>query len=123
MAQNKLNNNDGNISLIGRQNISSPIQLSSPSTTFGSYIFDPHVQAQCERNLMNIMITFDQPFNGIVHVRNFRRNPCQIYGNGSTIVTMTIDLLAPMNRPNFCGVHRVKVDKIKPISINPSSSV
>ena len=113
-----MNNNDdnGNVSSFGQHNLSSPSPLQLLSTTstattmFGSYVFDPHVQAQCERNLMNIMVTFDQPFNGIVHVRNFRRNPCQIYGNGSTIVTMTIDLLTPSNRPNFCGIHRVKVN-------------
>lgn len=111
LAQNKLNNNGEKVSLSAQQNISSP--SSTTTTTFGSYIFDPHVQAQCERNLMNIMVTFDQSFNGIVHVRNFRRNPCQIYGNGSTIVVLNIDLLAPSNRPNFCGVHRVKVNQPK----------
>ncbi|XP_075678229.1 uncharacterized protein LOC113791970 isoform X2 [Dermatophagoides pteronyssinus] len=124
-AQNKLNNNDdnGNVSSFGQHNLSSPSPLQLLSTTsttttmFGSYVFDPHVQAQCERNLMNIMVTFDQPFNGIVHVRNFRRNPCQIYGNGSTIVTMTIDLLAPSNRPNFCGIHRVKGTEERSISL------
>lgn len=79
-------------------------------SSFGAFIFDPHVQAQCERNLMHITIQFDQPFNGIVHVRNFRRNPCQTYGNGSLITTLTIDLLAHSNRANFCGVHRIKVN-------------
>nr|XP_046919568.1 uncharacterized protein LOC124499670 isoform X1 [Dermatophagoides farinae] len=115
LAQNKLNNNGEKVSLSAQQNISSP--SSTTTTTFGSYIFDPHVQAQCERNLMNIMVTFDQSFNGIVHVRNFRRNPCQIYGNGSTIVVLNIDLLAPSNRPNFCGVHRVKGTEERSISL------
>ena len=58
---------------------------------------------------MHITVSYDQPFNGIIHVRNYRRNPCQTYGNGSLATTLTIDLLAQSNRPNFCGVHRTKV--------------
>ncbi|KPM05032.1 hypothetical protein QR98_0034910 [Sarcoptes scabiei] len=58
---------------------------------------------------MQISVQFDQPFTGIVHVKNFRRDPCQIYGNGSTSLSLTIDLLAGHNRPNYCGVYRTKV--------------
>ena len=93
---------------------SSPLSpaSSSPfsSRSFGNSLeFDPRVSAKCERNLMHISVATEQPFNGLVHVRNFRRSPCQTYGNGTLITSLTIDLLAQTNRPNFCGVHRVKV--------------
>ncbi|KAF7489694.1 hypothetical protein SSS_04216 [Sarcoptes scabiei] len=66
---------------------------------------------------MQISVQFDQPFTGIVHVKNFRRDPCQIYGNGSTSLSLTIDLLAGHNRPNYCGVYRTKGSEERSISL------
>lgn len=84
----------------------------------GGLEFDPRVSAKCERNLMHITVSTEQPFNGIVHVRNYRRNPlCQTAGNGSLLTTLTIDLLAASNRPNYCGVHRVKGSEERSISL------
>lgn len=44
------------------------------------------------------------PFTGAVHTKDFRTPGCINYGNGSQIVTLGINLLAPQGAPDYCGV-------------------
>lgn len=65
---------------------------------------------------MQIAVRTDQPFNGIVHVRGHRHDPCQSFGNGSSLTTITIDMLNT-NQGTSCGVHKAKGSEERSISL------
>jgi hypothetical protein len=58
---------------------------------------------------MNIAVVTSQPFNGLIHTRDFRKSPCLAYGNGTINTTLSINLLAKPDDESYCGVHKLKV--------------
>ena len=66
--------------------------------------FAPQVSATCKANVMNIKILFNTSYNGAVHARDFRKQYCMTYGNGSSIVTMSLNLLANQGSDEYCGI-------------------
>ncbi|CRK88251.1 CLUMA_CG002031, isoform B [Clunio marinus] len=66
--------------------------------------FATSVSATCKAGQMNIKVLFNNPYNGAVHARDFRNPNCMTFGNGSNIVTMSINLLAKQGSPDYCGV-------------------
>ncbi|XP_013788094.2 uncharacterized protein LOC106472011 [Limulus polyphemus] len=53
---------------------------------------------------MTIVVKTELPFNGMVHVRDFRRDPCVAYGNGYRNATLRLSLLANSGDMNYCGI-------------------
>lgn len=66
--------------------------------------FVPTITATCKAGYMTIKVSTNQPFVGAVHTKDFRTPGCINYGNGSQIVTLGINLLAPQGAPDYCGV-------------------
>ncbi|KAL4706506.1 hypothetical protein ACJJTC_015704 [Scirpophaga incertulas] len=66
--------------------------------------FSPVVNATCKSGIMSIKITFNQPFNGVVHAKDFRTAACKIQGNGTETISLDINMEAPKGSPDFCGV-------------------
>ncbi|XP_058468041.1 uncharacterized protein LOC131440619 [Malaya genurostris] len=66
--------------------------------------FAPHVTATCKTGTMNIKIQFNVPYNGVVHARDFRTPPCMTLGNGSSSVALSLNLRAPQDSGDFCGI-------------------
>lgn len=66
--------------------------------------FAPSVTARCERGVMTIAVSTLQPFHGVVHSRDYRKEPCLAYGNGFRNTTLKINLLANTEDDNFCGI-------------------
>lgn len=80
--------------------------------------FNPSVTARCERGLMNIEVVTSQPFNGLIHTRDFRKSPCLAYGNGNLNTTLNLSLIAKPKEENFCGIHKLKVNWFKLLDEN-----
>jgi hypothetical protein len=53
---------------------------------------------------MNIKILFNSPYSGAVHARDFRNPHCMTFGNGTNIVTMSLNLLAKQGAAEYCGI-------------------
>lgn len=53
---------------------------------------------------MNIKILFNNPYNGAVHARDFRNPYCMAFGNGSNILTMSLNLQSKASAPDYCGI-------------------
>ncbi|KAL0840335.1 hypothetical protein ABMA28_015600 [Loxostege sticticalis] len=66
--------------------------------------FSPVVNATCKTGIMSIRITFNQPFNGVAHAKEFRSPGCKVQGNGTNTVTLDINMIAPKGSPDYCGV-------------------
>ncbi|KAJ0179859.1 hypothetical protein K1T71_004450 [Dendrolimus kikuchii] len=66
--------------------------------------FSPVVNATCKSGAMSIKISFNQPFNGIAHAREFRTPACMALGNGSESLSFDVSLSAPQGSPAYCGV-------------------
>lgn len=66
--------------------------------------FQPLVTARCELGNMTILVQTESPFEGVVHVKDYRKPPCQTFGNGQRNTTLLIDLLTAKDSPNYCGV-------------------
>ncbi|XP_055615236.1 uncharacterized protein LOC129761534 [Toxorhynchites rutilus septentrionalis] len=66
--------------------------------------FAPHVTATCKSNAMNIRIQLTSPYNGVVHARDFRTPACMTFGNGSAVVTLSLNLLAKQGSSEYCGI-------------------
>ncbi|RVE47098.1 hypothetical protein evm_008282 [Chilo suppressalis] len=66
--------------------------------------FSPVVNATCKSGIMSIKITFNQPFNGVAHAKEFRTPACKVQGNGSENVALEINMEAPKGSPTYCGV-------------------
>lgn len=70
----------------------------------GTGEFSPVVRATCKTGIMSIKINFNQPFNGVVHAREFRTPACMALGNGTESLGFDISLDAPQGSPDYCGV-------------------
>ncbi|XP_076369653.1 uncharacterized protein LOC143256370 isoform X2 [Tachypleus tridentatus] len=68
--------------------------------------FSPTVTGKCDRGEMTILVTTTFPFQGVVHIRDFRKSPCIAYGNGSPNITLKISLLTDHDDPTYCGVEK-----------------
>ncbi|KAI5632102.1 hypothetical protein NE865_15169 [Phthorimaea operculella] len=77
------------------------VQAQNPET---SNEFTPAVTATCKAGIMSIKITFNQPFNGIAHAREFRTPACMTQGNGTESLSFDINLMAAQGSPDYCGV-------------------
>ncbi|KAF4527742.1 hypothetical protein B566_EDAN014952, partial [Ephemera danica] len=66
--------------------------------------FTPTVTATCKAGHMTIKVITNQSFPGAIHARDFRTNSCMSFGNGSTVTTLGINLLANQGSPDYCGV-------------------
>lgn len=67
---------------------------------------------------------------GAVHTKDFRTPGCINYGNGSQIVTLGINLLAPQGAPDYCGVFvnnvsisYIVVRAVLSAAVNPSFKI
>ncbi|CAD7092200.1 unnamed protein product [Hermetia illucens] len=77
---------------------------SSEDAPASSTDFAPQVNATCKSNTMNIKVYFDKPYNGAIHARDHRNPNCMALGNGSTSVTLSLNLQAKQNQPDYCGI-------------------
>jgi hypothetical protein len=70
--------------------------------------FQPTVTAMCKPGFMNIRVNFNQSFVGAIHARghnkDYRRPPCMVAGNGSNHITLSVDLFAMPDSPDYCGI-------------------
>lgn len=66
--------------------------------------FAPQVTATCKAGAMNIKILYNSPYSGAVHARDFRTPSCMTFGNGTNIVTMSLNLLAKQGSSEYCGI-------------------
>lgn len=80
------------------------LNLSSQAQTQDAVDFAPQVTATCKAGAMNIRILFNSPYSGAVHARDFRNPNCMTFGNGSNVVTMSLNLLAKQGSPEACGI-------------------
>uniref|UniRef100_A0A182FAW7 Uncharacterized protein n=1 Tax=Anopheles albimanus TaxID=7167 RepID=A0A182FAW7_ANOAL len=65
--------------------------------------FAPHVTATCKTGTMNIRIQFNGPYNGVVHARDFRTPACMTFGNGTSTLALSLNLLAKSGNSEYCG--------------------
>ncbi|XP_054168417.1 uncharacterized protein LOC128965696 [Oppia nitens] len=66
---------------------------------------------------MNIAVVTTQPFNGVIHTRDFRKGSCLMSGDGRLNTSLTISLLAKPDDPNFCGVHKLKGSEERTVAL------
>jgi hypothetical protein len=66
--------------------------------------FAPQVSATCKAGAMNVKVLFNSPYSGAVHARDHRTAACMSFGNGSNIVTMSLNLLAKQGSSEYCGI-------------------
>lgn len=66
--------------------------------------FQPTVTATCNSGYMTIRVNLNQSFTGAVHARDYRTPQCMTPGDGSNHVTLGINLFAPHDAPDYCGV-------------------
>ncbi|ETN61739.1 hypothetical protein AND_006595 [Anopheles darlingi] len=65
--------------------------------------FAPHVTATCKTGTMNIRIQFTGPYNGVVHARDFRTPACMTFGNGTSTLALSLNLVAKSGNSEYCG--------------------
>lgn len=54
---------------------------------------------------MTINVITKNPFNGLIHTRDFRNNSlCSVTGNGSRNTTLRISAVAVRGEESYCGV-------------------
>lgn len=66
--------------------------------------FLPQVSATCKSGHMSIKVAFNSSFTGAVHARDYRTPACMVYGDGGSLASLDINLLAMRNTPDYCGV-------------------
>lgn len=66
--------------------------------------FSPTVTATCKAGVMTIRVATGQPFYGVIHSRDGRKNGCMRYGDGSSNITLDVNLLASPESNSYCGV-------------------
>lgn len=66
--------------------------------------FAPQVTATCKAGSMNIKVLFNSQYSGAVHARDHRTPACMSFGNGSNIVTMSLNLLVKQGSSEYCGI-------------------
>lgn len=79
------------------------LQVSSQDVT-ESTEFAPHVTATCKAGVMNIKVGFSSPYSGAVHARDYRNPNCMEFGNGSTTVSLSLNLFAKQGQSDYCGI-------------------
>lgn len=74
--------------------------------------FSPQVSATCKTGVMNIKVAFNGSYNGAIHARDFRTSSCMQFGDGSSNVALSLNLLAREGHSDYCGilVHNVSGD-------------
>lgn len=60
--------------------------------------------ATCKSGTMNIKVVFTSPYSGAVHARDYRNPNCMTFGNGTTTVGMSLNLLAKREQSDYCGI-------------------
>lgn len=53
---------------------------------------------------MNIKVLFNNGYSGAIHARDFRNPHCMTFGNGSNVLTMSLNLLAKQGASDYCGI-------------------
>lgn len=53
---------------------------------------------------MHIKVLFSSSYSGAVHARDYRNSNCMTFGNGSTNVGLSLNLVAKQGQPDFCGI-------------------
>lgn len=66
--------------------------------------FAPVVAATCKAGIMNIKVSFMGSFSGAVHARDHRTANCMVFGNGSSTVGLSLNLVAKKDQSDFCGI-------------------
>ncbi|BES99884.1 Zona pellucida-like domain [Nesidiocoris tenuis] len=66
--------------------------------------FSPIVTATCKAGYMTIKVQTNSSFIGALHAKDFRTPSCLTYGNGSSQATLVVNLFAPVQSPEYCGV-------------------
>lgn len=66
--------------------------------------FAPVVAATCKAGIMNIKVSFKDSFSGAVHARDFRNSNCMVFGNGSSTVGLSLNLVAKQGQSDYCGI-------------------
>lgn len=66
--------------------------------------FQPTVTATCKDGYMTIRTNLNQSFLGAVHAKEYRTPGCMVLGNGTSSVTLGINLHATRGAPDYCGV-------------------
>jgi hypothetical protein len=94
------------------------ISIVSSQSSLNDQEFNPSVTARCERGLMHIAVVTSEPFNGMIHTRDFRKPPCLAYGNGTINTTLSINLLAKSDDQNYCGVHKLKGSEERTVALS-----
>jgi len=79
------------------------LQVQSQDASAGTD-FAPQVTATCKAGSMNIRILFSSAYSGAVHARDFRNPHCMTFGNGTNVVTMSLNLLSKNGQPEYCGI-------------------
>lgn len=75
-----------------------------PSDTTDSPEFAPVVAATCKAGIMNIKVSFMGAFSGAVHARDFRNAHCMVFGNGSSTIGLSLNLVAKQGQSDYCGI-------------------
>ncbi|KAB0795242.1 hypothetical protein PPYR_12081 [Photinus pyralis] len=78
------------------------IQQSDAQLTSTDFL--PQVTATCKTGHMSIRVAFNSSFSGAVHAREFRTPACMVQGDGSKLVTLDVNLFAPVDSPEYCGL-------------------
>lgn len=66
--------------------------------------FAPHVSATCKAGVMNIKVAFNGSYTGTVHARDYRNSNCMVVGDGSSSVSLSLNMLAKQGQTDFCGI-------------------
>lgn len=66
--------------------------------------FAPHVSATCKAGVMNIKVAFNGSYTGTVHARDFRNSNCMVVGDGSSSVSLSLNMLAKQGQSDYCGI-------------------
>lgn len=66
--------------------------------------FAPHVSATCKAGVMNIKVAFNGSYTGTVHARDFRNSNCMVVGDGTSSVSLSLNMLAKQGQTDYCGI-------------------
>ncbi|XP_014257005.1 uncharacterized protein LOC106670864 [Cimex lectularius] len=66
--------------------------------------FTPVVTATCKAGYMTIKIQTNSSFIGAVHAKDYRTPSCLTYGNGTSSVSLVVNLFASTQSSDYCGV-------------------
>uniref|UniRef100_A0A0A9WFE9 ZP domain-containing protein n=1 Tax=Lygus hesperus TaxID=30085 RepID=A0A0A9WFE9_LYGHE len=66
--------------------------------------FSPIVTATCKAGYMTIKVQTNSSFLGALHANDYRTPSCLTNGNGSSQAVLVVNLFAPVQSPEYCGV-------------------